>query len=141
MLFAALFNNTFDFSSLVWIAIAVLGYFAIARFAGPAVAASIVGKLAPRAMNLMRFIDSLGLSVLSPLLMAVGEGRFKDVPAEVMSLFNQLDDKAQRRQILSNLLNAQLKEHLGDPAKREAVLLKIEEQLGVKIPREVTPTP
>lgn len=130
-----------NLSPLMAIVLIVVAYLAFRRFAGPAAANAALDKLMPRLGNLMRFIDSLGLPFLGPLLQAVSLGKWTDVPGEVNTLLNLLDDKTQRQAMLLNLTKQQLRDHLSDPVKREAVLLEIEKTLGVTIPRPVPSSP
>ncbi len=134
-LFAALLPTLS--SPLVMIVIGVFAYFALSRYAGPVVAnnvaTSLLAQVAPRASNLLRFIDSLGVPFLSPLLQSVALGKFTDVPTQVMTIFDQLDDKTSRQQILANLAKSLVRDQLADPAKRDPLLAEIEKTLGVKI--------
>jgi len=133
----AIFSNLFTFGgqSLTMCVMIVVGYFLVRQFAGPAVAGAALAKLAPRAAKLLTKIESLGLPALAPVLTAVSEKRWADVPTALHNFLDQLDEKLTRRPILDGLIDTQVDDQLNTPEKRETFLAKLEKKLGVTIPR------
>jgi hypothetical protein len=94
-----------------------------------------LASIASRAANLLRHVDPLGLPFLAPLIKDASEGKWYKIPADVLTIFDQLDDKATRSGILDTLEKARLKQRLADPADRESLLKYLETQLNITIPR------
>lgn len=82
----------------------------------------LLGNLTDRAAKLLPHIDSLGLPLLKPLLLAVSTGKTSTLPTILNGVFDQLDDGPQRSQILENLWNKHLERRLEDPVKRQALV-------------------
>lgn len=87
--------------------------------------------LVPRAATLLKHINSLGLTVLDPVLRAIAAGRWSDVPGLFHLVLDQLDDSTQRKAILDNLFYADLERRLGDDAKRADFIERLK-KLGLK---------
>lgn len=137
MLFGAIFSGLFNINTqpLVWVAVVVAVFFLVRSLLGPAAATAVLAKLAPRAAKLLTKVESLGLPALAPVLAAVSERRWGDVPALLHTFFDQLDDKQLRRPILNELIDTQIDDQLATPEKREPFLQRLEKKLGVTLPR------
>ena len=137
MLFGAIFSGLFNINTqpLVWVAVVVAVFFLVRSLFGPAASVAVLAKLAPRAAKLLTKVESLGLPALAPVLAAVSERRWSDVPALLHTFFDQLDDKQLRRPILNELIDTQIDDQLATPEKREPFLQRLEKKLGVTLPR------
>lgn len=118
--------------NLIWIGVAVAVYFVASKFGLQNVA---LATLPGRATTLLRFVDSLGMPMLAPLLKSVSGGHWSEIPKAVHTVLDQLDDKATRRGILESLVKSQITNRLTDPAEKESLLKFLEQKLGVSIPR------
>lgn len=91
------------------------------------VQAGLFGRLRERASNLIQHGTSLGLPLeLMGVVQALASGNFLKAATAANGLFDALDAKPTRGFILDNIFDAQLQRQLSDPARREALIRKLD---------------
>lgn len=121
--------------SFVWIAIAVGLFLVLSKVFGVKTTTSELVGIATRATELLRYVDGLGAPALAPLLKAISERKWKELPSHFSTLLNTLQDKVPRKQFLDGIMYTQIDNRLANANEREELLKYLEAELKVTIPR------